>query len=77
MTSREGFGTDADYLRDKQYKDATNLNARIALHARFARADEPWYPWLAARVDWPDGGEVLEVEWRTATPGAFRRRGAG
>ena len=31
------------------------------LHARFARADEPWYPWLAARVDWPDGGEVLEV----------------
>ncbi len=61
MTSREGFGTDVDYLRDKQYKDATNLNARIALHARFARADEPWYPWLAARVDWPDGGEVLEV----------------
>jgi SAM-dependent methyltransferase len=61
MTSREGFGTDADYLRDKQYKDATNLNARIALHARFARSDEPWYPWLAARVDWPDGAEVLEV----------------
>ncbi len=61
MTGREGIGTDADYLRDKQYKDATNLNARIALHARFGRADEPWYPWLAARVDWPDGGEVLEV----------------
>jgi SAM-dependent methyltransferase len=61
MTSREGFGTDADYLREKQYKDATNLKARIALHARFARADEPWYPWLAARVDWPDDGEVLEV----------------
>jgi SAM-dependent methyltransferase len=61
MTSRERFGTDADYLRGKQYKDATNLNARIALHARFARADEPWYPWLAARLDWPDGGEVLEV----------------
>jgi SAM-dependent methyltransferase len=61
MTGRERFGTDADYLRGKQYKDATNLNARIALHARFARADEPWYPWLAARVGWPDGGEVLEV----------------
>ncbi|HXA73018.1 MAG TPA: methyltransferase domain-containing protein [Acidimicrobiales bacterium] len=61
MTSREGFGTDADYLRDKQYKDATNLNARIALHARFAQADEPWYPWLAGRVNWPEGGEVLEV----------------
>jgi SAM-dependent methyltransferase len=61
MTSREGFGTDADYLRDKQYRDPTNLNARIALHARFARADEPWYPWLSDRVDWPEGGDVLEV----------------
>jgi SAM-dependent methyltransferase len=61
MTSRESFGIDADYLRDKQYRDSTNLNARIALHARFARADEPWYPWLAARVDWPEHGDVLEV----------------
>ncbi|HSZ37822.1 MAG TPA: methyltransferase domain-containing protein [Acidimicrobiales bacterium] len=61
MTSRESFGIDADYLRDEQYKDATNLNARIALHARFARSDEPWYPWLARRVDWPEDGEVLEV----------------
>ncbi len=33
----------------------------IALHARFARADEPWYPWLAGRVHWPEDGEVLEV----------------
>jgi SAM-dependent methyltransferase len=61
MTSRESFGIDADYLRDRQYKDATKLNARIALHARFAQADEPWYPWLAARVDWPVDGDVLEV----------------
>jgi ubiquinone/menaquinone biosynthesis C-methylase UbiE len=61
MTSRETFGTDASYLRDKQYKDATNLSARIALHARFAQADEPWYPWLASRVDWPQDGDVLEV----------------
>jgi SAM-dependent methyltransferase len=61
MTSREHFGTDADYLRGSQYRDATNLNARIALHARFAQADEPWYPWLAARVDWPQDGDVLEV----------------
>ncbi len=61
MTSREGLGTDADYLRDKQYRDPTNLSARIALHARFARADEPWYPWLAGHVDWPENGEVLEV----------------
>lgn len=59
--TRENLGIDADYLRDKQYKDATNLNARIALHARFAQADDPWYPWLAGRVDWPEDGEVLEA----------------
>jgi SAM-dependent methyltransferase len=61
MTRREGLGTDASYLRDQQYKDPANLNARIALHARFAQADEPWYPWLAGRVQWPPDGEVLEV----------------
>jgi SAM-dependent methyltransferase len=61
MTDRESLGTDAEYLRDKQYKDPTNLNARIPLHARFAQADEPWYPWLAGRVAWPDDGDVLEV----------------
>ena len=61
MTSGEGFGTDPDYLRDTQYRDPTNLNARIALHVRFARADEPWYPWLAGRVEWPEDCQVLEV----------------
>lgn len=61
MTQRESLGTDAAYLREKQYKDPTNLNARIDLHRRFARADQPWYPWLADRVDWPDHGDVLEV----------------
>lgn len=49
------------YLRDTQYKDPSNLNARIALHARYARAEVPWYPWLASVMAWPDGGDVLEV----------------
>ena len=61
MTKRESLGTDAAYLRDKQYKDPTNLNARIALHAQYARAEVPWYPWLAGVVTWPDGADVLEV----------------
>ncbi|HWD53741.1 MAG TPA: methyltransferase domain-containing protein [Acidimicrobiales bacterium] len=74
MTRREGLGTDASYLREKQYKDPTNLNARIALHVRFAKTDEPWYPWLAGLVDWPEDGEVLEVGcgpgllWGTIAP---------
>jgi SAM-dependent methyltransferase len=58
---REGLGTDQDYLRESQYKDPTNLNARIALHAKHTRADEPWYPWLVGRINWPVGAEVLEV----------------
>jgi hypothetical protein len=61
VTKRESLGTDAAYLRDKQYKDPTNLNARIALHAQYARAEVPWYPWLAGVVTWPDGADVLEV----------------
>jgi SAM-dependent methyltransferase len=61
VTKRESLGTDAAYLRDKQYKDPTNLNARIALHAQYARAEVPWYTWLAGVVTWPDGADVLEV----------------
>ena len=61
MRPREGLGTDQEYLRGSQYKDPTNLNARIALHANYTRADEPWYPWLVGRINWPVGAEVLEV----------------
>jgi SAM-dependent methyltransferase len=61
VTGREGLGTDSDYLRERQYNDPGNLNARIALHAKYSRADVPWFDWLAGQVDWPEGGSVLEV----------------
>ena len=61
MAGREGLGTDADYLRRRQYRDPSNLNARIALHAKYARSEEPWYPWLISRVGWAPGTRVLEV----------------
>ena len=61
VTRPEARGTDADYLRDHQYKDPTNLNARIALHAKYSRADVPWFAWLVGQVDWPEDGRVLEV----------------
>ncbi len=61
MSRREGLSTDPEYLRERQYKDPSNLNARIALHAKYGRADEPWYPWLAGRIAWPADGDVLEV----------------
>ena len=74
MTSQEGFGTDRDYLRERQYKDPGNLNARIALHAKYSRAEVPWFEWLMGQVDWPEGGLVLEVGcgtgllWVSAAP---------
>ncbi len=55
------MGTDQEYLRESQYKDPTNLNARIALHTKYTRADERWYPWLVGRIEWPAGADVLEV----------------
>jgi len=61
VTRRRELGTDPDYLRQRQYRDPSNLNARIALHAKYSWADEPWYPWLAGLVEWPANGDVLEV----------------
>jgi len=61
VTRRRDLGTDQDYLRQRQYRDPSNLDARIALHAKYSRADEPWYRWLAGLVEWPAGGDVLEV----------------
>jgi SAM-dependent methyltransferase len=61
VVRRESLGTDPDYLRDHQYKDPSNLNARIALHAKYSSSDEPWFPWLIGRIEWVPGCRVLEV----------------
>jgi SAM-dependent methyltransferase len=61
VTRPEARGTDPDYLREHQYKDPGNLNARIALHAKYSRADVPWFAWLVGQVDWQEDGRVLEV----------------
>jgi SAM-dependent methyltransferase len=61
VTGREGLGVDQDHLRERQYKDPANLTARMSLHAKYSRADVPWYAWLVSQIDWPEAGEVLEV----------------
>jgi len=61
VTRREDLGADPNHLRERQYKDATNLNARMALHTKYVRAPEPWHRWLVGRIDWPEGARVLEV----------------
>lgn len=57
----EELGSDADHLRERQYKDPINLSARMALHAKYVRAAEPWHAWLVGCIPWPDGARVLEV----------------
>jgi ubiquinone/menaquinone biosynthesis C-methylase UbiE len=38
--------TDANYLLHDQYKDASNLNARIQLHKRFSQNKDNWQRWV-------------------------------
>ena len=45
----------------EQYKDATNLDARIALHSRFSTARVNWYRWLFDHFRLPERARVLEL----------------
>lgn len=48
-------------LLAEQYRDATNLDARIALHSRFSTAKVNWYRWLFDHFRLPAGARVLEL----------------
>ena len=53
--------TDQSYLLNDQYKDASNLNARISLHARFSVNKQGWHRWLFEQFAFPPGSRVLEL----------------
>ncbi|MGD2177076.1 MAG: class I SAM-dependent methyltransferase [Anaerolineae bacterium] len=53
--------TDQRYLQTEQYKDASNLNARICLHQRFSTNDYRWQRWVFDRLDLPGRCDVLDV----------------
>lgn len=38
--------TDPNYLQNDQYRNADNLNARIAIHERFSTNPQGWFPWV-------------------------------
>jgi len=52
--------TDKTYLQ-KQYRDGTNLDARIALHGRFSTAPRRWFDWYFDHLDLPRDARVLEI----------------
>jgi len=45
----------------QQYRDASNLNARIQLHARFSTNKYGWHRWVFDQFDAPTECEILEL----------------
>jgi len=52
---------DQDYLRDDQYKDASNLNARIRLHVEFSTNPYGWFRWVFDQYELPSQARILEL----------------
>ncbi len=49
------------YLREEQYKDATNVNARIQLHERFSVNQYEWHRWVFDQFNLPSECRLLEL----------------
>jgi ubiquinone/menaquinone biosynthesis C-methylase UbiE len=52
--------TDRHYL-EKQYQDASNVNARIHLHQRFSVNKVGWHPWVFDHFELPPRCRILEL----------------
>lgn len=53
--------TDRKYLQGKQYSEAGNLNARIALHNRFSANPYGWFRWVFDHLESPGNSRLLEL----------------
>ncbi len=54
--------TDQQYLKNDQYKDSSNLDARVNIHARFSTNPYGWYNWLFdALLKLPADAKILEL----------------
>jgi ubiquinone/menaquinone biosynthesis C-methylase UbiE len=53
--------SDQDYLRRDQYKNASNLDARIQLHRRFSVNTYGWTRWVFDHLDLPQECRVLDL----------------
>ena len=59
MTDKEVF-QDKIYLRDKQYKDSSNLDARANLHRLYSTSPLEWHAWVFENMAVQPGMTVLE-----------------
>jgi ubiquinone/menaquinone biosynthesis C-methylase UbiE len=54
--------TDQKYLTQDQYKDASNLDARIAIHQKFSTNPQGWFNWIFdTLVKLPAESKILEL----------------
>jgi ubiquinone/menaquinone biosynthesis C-methylase UbiE len=54
--------TDQQYLTQDQYKDSSNLNARITIHQRFSTNSQGWFNWIFdTLVKLPAESKILEL----------------
>lgn len=54
--------TDQNYLTQEQYKDSSNLNARVEIHKRFSTNPYGWFNWLFdGLLKLPADAKVLEL----------------
>ena len=53
---------DQEYLRTNQYQDASNLNARVAIHKQFSTNSYGWMNWVFDRLlKLPKDAKILEL----------------
>ena len=54
--------TDQNYLKTDQYKDSSNLNARLEIHKRFSTNSYNWFNWVFdALTKLPANAKILEL----------------
>jgi SAM-dependent methyltransferase len=49
------------YLRDVQYAQPDNLNARLRLHAKYSTSPVRWFEWLHQQFSWLGARNALDV----------------
>src|SRR5919198_4193540 len=54
--------TDQQYLKTDQYRDSSNLDARVAIHQRFSTNPYGWFNWVFdALAKLPENAKILEL----------------
>ena len=60
MSQSTPLGQNETYLKQDQYKDSSNLDARAELHRRFTVSGHRWMPWVFDHLMLAEGEQILE-----------------